>query len=78
MEKIINGLNNKDNPFNLDNKYYDELIKMKIIESKKKEIKKEERESIIIGGHEISKNILTKRRGNIYGIVKEKEKEEEN
>ena len=73
MEDLIN----KDNPFNLDNKYYHELINMKIIELPKKEEEDKEKKktSIIIGGHEISQAILSKRRKNIFSILLEREKE---
>ena len=38
---------------------------MKIIETKIKNKDKQERPSIIIGGHEVSKNLLSKRRNNV-------------
>ena len=70
IEKIIDELVCKDNYFNLDSKYYEELKNMKIIETKKKnkqeKVKdKDDRQTIIIGGHEISKAVLSKRRKNI-------------
>ena len=47
IEKILNEISNKKNPFNLDNKYHDEFINMKIIKSdievkmeKKKKLKR--------------------------------------
>ena len=77
IEKIVEDLINKDNPFNLDNKYYHELINMKIIELPKKEEEDKEKKktSIIIGGHEISQAILSKRRKNIFSLLLEREKE---
>ena len=65
IEKMIDELICSDNCFNLDSKYHDELIKMKIIETKIKNKDKQERPSIIIGGHEVSKNLLSKRRNNV-------------
>ena len=76
IEKIINELKNKDNSFNVDNKYYEALIKMKIIDKTKKEDKdkdKVDRKSIIIGGHEVSKNLLSKRRRSVFSICYRRE-----
>ena len=74
IEKILNEISNKKNPFNLDNKYHDEFVNMKIIKSdlevkieKKKEIEKEiKKKNIVIGGQIIDKEILMKRRSNIF------------
>ena len=79
IEKIISELQNKDNSFNVDNKYYEALIKMKIIDKVKKEEDKDkvDRKSIIIGGHEVSKNILSKRRRSVFSIYYRKENEKE-
>ena len=76
IEKTMEDLINKNNPFNLDSKYYDELVNMKIIELPKRVNNKNKEKTIIIGGHEISQAILTKRRKNIFSLYKEKEKEE--
>ena len=77
FEKIIDELKNKDNIFNLDKKYYDELINMKIIETPKikKEIK-DPRISIIIGGVERRKSTLNRRRKRIFSIIKPEEEED--
>ena len=67
LEKILDELTNKNNSFNLDNKYYKELINMKIIQPlKNKKEEKDERKQIIIGGRRISRDILCKRRKNIF------------
>ena len=78
IEKEIEELVGKEIPFNLNNQFYEELINMKIIELPKKEEdeEKDNRISIVIGGHEISQSILNKRRKNIFSLYKEKEKEE--
>lgn len=76
IEKIIDDLNCKDNCFNLGNKYYDELINMKIIERPKiKKEEKDKRKSIIIGGYEISKNALSKRRRSIFSVQNKQDNE---
>ena len=69
MDKIVEELNNKGNTFNLENKYYEELVNMKIIGPpvKKKE-ENEGRRSIIIGGHEVKQSALNRRRNNIFSI----------
>jgi hypothetical protein len=78
IEKEIEELVGKEIPFNLNNQFYEELINMKIIELPKKEEdeEKDNRISIVIGGHEVSQSILNKRRKNIFSLYKEKEKEE--
>jgi hypothetical protein len=80
IEKEIEELIGKEIPFNLSNQFYEELINMKIIELPKKEDEEKEKDNritIVIGGHEISKSILNKRRKNIFSLYKEKEKEEQ-
>jgi hypothetical protein len=74
IDKTLNEISDKKNPFNLGNKYQNELINMKVIKSdieeelqKKKQLKEEIRKkSIIIGGHIINKVTLMKRRSNIF------------
>ena len=77
IKKEIEELLGKEVPFNLSNNFYEELINMKIIEMHKKEEneEKDNRTSIIIGGHEVRQSILNKRRKNIFSLYKEKEKE---
>ena len=76
FERIIDELNNKNNIFNLDKKYYEELTNMKIIETPKikKEIK-DPRISIIIGGVERRKSTIIKRRKRIFSIINPEEEE---
>ncbi len=67
FEKIIDKLTGNNIFFNLDNKYHKELIDLKLIKPlKKTKDEKDETKQIIIVGHEISKNILCKRRNNIF------------
>lgn len=67
FEKIIDKLTGNNIFFNLDNKYHKELIDLKLIKPLKKiKDEKDETKQIIIGGHEISKDILCKRRNNIF------------
>ena len=67
IEKIIDDLIDDDKCFNLSEKYYEELVNMKIIVPPKKEVRNE-RKSIIIGGNEIKQNILNKRRSSIFRL----------
>jgi hypothetical protein len=73
IDKILNEISDKKNPFNLGNKYQNELAKMKVIKSdieeelqKKKKLEEIRKKSIIIGGHIIKKVTLMKRRSNIF------------
>jgi len=74
IDKILNEISDKKNPFNLGNKYQNELVNMKIIKSdieeelqKKKQLEEEiKKKSIIIGGHIINKVTLMKRRSSIF------------
>lgn len=74
IDKILNEISDKNNPFNLGNKYQNEFINMKIIKSdieeelqKKKQLEEEiKKKSIVIGGHIVNKVTLMKRRSNIF------------
>lgn len=76
IDKILSEISDKKNPFNLGNKYQNELVNMKIMKSdieeelqKKKELEEEiKKKSIIIGGHIINKLTLMKRRSSIFMI----------
>ena len=73
INKILSEVTDKNNPFHLEEKYFQELIKMKIFKVpkseeeilKEKQKEQNERDQIIIGGQVVGKSRIEKRRNGI-------------